>query len=114
MCRSAACAGGRGSGKQWARAISSVGRALPLHGRCRRFESVIAYQPSLASRDSARQAEARGERGLSLLKLRSNEGGLFAGGGLRMRIFYAAVAAIALLAAPAYGQQRLPAYGDLK
>jgi hypothetical protein len=31
-----------------------------------------------------------------------------------MRIFYAAVAAIALLAAPAYGQQRLPAYGDLK
>jgi DNA-binding protein HU-beta len=28
-------------------AISSVGRALPLHGRCRRFESVIAHQPSL-------------------------------------------------------------------
>jgi hypothetical protein len=31
------------------RAISSVGRALPLHGRCRRFESVIAHQFSDAS-----------------------------------------------------------------
>src|SRR5262245_4161837 len=33
-------------------AISSVGRALPLHGRCRRFESVIAHQPSLATLSS--------------------------------------------------------------
>src|SRR5437868_3737051 len=27
------------------RALSSVGRALPLHGRCRRFEPVSAHQP---------------------------------------------------------------------
>jgi len=31
-----------------------------------------------------------------------------------MRVFYAAVAVIALLAAPAYAQKRMPEYGDLK
>ena len=46
------------------RAISSVGRALPLHGRCRRFESVIAHQPLLAKRARLPRRSQRAKAGL--------------------------------------------------
>jgi hypothetical protein len=67
-------------------AISSVGRALPLHGRCRRFESVIAYQFSL-SQASAWQAGARhrGSHALLLHRLPGNVDRLSAEAGVGQR-----------------------------
>ncbi len=56
-------------------AISSVGRALRLHRRCRQFEPVIAHQPSLklllagqqvVSAKAARRSLGEGGRGYSL------------------------------------------------
>jgi hypothetical protein len=41
------------NGSRRARALSSVGRALPLHGRCRRFEPVSAHQFTLRVSGSA-------------------------------------------------------------
>src|ERR1700722_18792531 len=54
-----ACVRGRYiSPKAVGRAISSVGRASALHAECRRFESVIAHQPSQAQRREGCRAEA--------------------------------------------------------
>lgn len=42
--------------------ISSVGRALLLHSKCRRFEPVIWYQALVAQLDRALAYEAKGYR----------------------------------------------------
>src|SRR5215510_3542235 len=59
------------------RAISSVGRASRLHRGGRRFESVIAHQPSLAKRKEGYRARSTNCEGGALLSASYGAAGVF-------------------------------------